>query len=679
MIGEAVGHYRIVEKIGEGGMGVVYRAHDTRLNRAVAIKVLRPEVAATAERQARFQREAHVLAALNHSNIAAIHGLEEHDGVFFLVMELVDGETLAHRVARGAVPTRDAIDIARQIARAMEEAHEKGIVHRDLKPANVKVKPDGTIKVLDFGLAKAMADDESGDDSTTADARTREGAILGTAAYMSPEQSRGGAVTSATDIWAYGCVLFEMLTGVRAFHGATEADVRAAVLRGEPPWASVAPDTPTSLRTLMKVCLERDAKNRLRHMGDARLFLDAAVTESTSSVAVGRPWRRRPRWLSPVAVIGLTALGLMGGFAVARFLTRSEPLSAIRLPMAPPSGLRPSLGFGPSVAVSPDGRTVAYVLESGTTTLLYLKRLEELEARSIGGTQGARSPFFSPLGQWVGFYDQDDRKLKKVSVGGGEPVAIADADFQGGAAWTPDDMILFASNNGLVRVPAGGGAPQAVTRAEAGQQWWPTLLPGGRVALFTSLPARGTFDEADIVAVDLAGGSPKVILRSAYYPRYSPTGHLIFVQGDSVLAAPFDAESLTVTGPAVTLLKGVWISSWMGYADFSFSETGTLVYISGGPHPGRATLASVDRAGNASYTHQRATRVSRPARVSRRAPGGGHARRSASGYLDLRSLPKDAQPADRLPQLGRVSAVATGHAMGGVFIDERWSGGHLPP
>jgi serine/threonine protein kinase len=239
MIGEAVGHYRIVEKIGEGGMGVVYRAHDTRLNRAVAIKVLRPEVAATAERQARFQREAHVLAALNHSNIAAIHGLEEHDGVFFLVMELVDGETLAHRVARGAVPTRDAIDIARQIARAMEEAHEKGIIHRDLKPGNVKVKPDGTIKVLDFGLAKAMADDESSDDSTTADARTREGAILGTAAYMSPEQSRGGAVTSATDIWAYGCVLFEMLTGVRAFHGATEADVRAAVLRGEPPWGPI--------------------------------------------------------------------------------------------------------------------------------------------------------------------------------------------------------------------------------------------------------------------------------------------------------------------------------------------------------------------------------------------------------------------------------------------------------
>ncbi len=614
MIGEALGHYRILEKIGEGGMGVVYRAHDTRLKRAVALKLLRPEVATNVDRLARFQREAHLLAALNHSNIAAIHGLEEDAGIVFLVLELVEGDTLAQRIARGAVQTRDAIDIARQIARAMEEAHEKGIVHRDLKPANVKVMSDGTIKVLDFGLAKALSDDERGDDPTATGARTREGAIVGTPGYMSPEQARGGAVNSATDIWAFGCVLFEMLTGVKAFHGATAADVRAAVLRGEPPWASLAPGTPPSLRTLVKSCLESDPKNRLRHMGDARLFLDSAVTESASSVGdMGRSSPQRPAWLSPVAVFGLTALGLIGGFAVARFLARSEPLSAIRLPMAPPSGLTPGLGFGPSVAVSPDGRTVVYVLESGTTTLLYIKRLEELEARPIGGTHGARSPFFSPRGQWVGFYDEDDRKLKKVSIGGGEPVAIADADFQGGAAWAPDDMILFASNYGLVRVPAGGGTPQPVTRAEAGQQMWPTLLPGGHVALFTSLPARGTFDEADIVAVDLTGGSSKVVLKSAYYPHYAPTGHLIFVQGDSVLAAPFDPESLAVTGPAVTLLKGVWISSWTGYADFAFSETGTLVYISGGPQPTRATLVSVDRAGKVSslIDERRAYRVPR--------------------------------------------------------------------
>jgi len=243
---------------------------------------------------------------------------------------------------------------------------------------------------------------------------------------------------------------------------------------------------------------------------------------------------------------------------------------------------------------------VFYALATGTTTLLYLKQSDELEARQIAGTQGARNPFFSPSGQWVGFHDEAHRKLKKVSLSGGEPVVITDSDFQGGAAWAPDDTILFASNYGLVRVPAGGGTLQTVTKGEAGQHWWPTLLPGGRVALFSSLPARGSFDEADIVAVGLNGGSPKLVLKSAYFPHYAPTGHLIFVQGDSVLAAPFDPETVSVTGPAVTLFKGVWISSWSGYADFAFSDTGTLVYVSGGPNPTKASLVSVDRAGRSS-------------------------------------------------------------------------------
>jgi len=613
MIGEALGHYRIVEQIGEGGMGVVYRAHDTRLNRAVAIKVLRPEVATNADRLARFRREALLLAALNHPNVAAIYGLEEDAGTSFLVLELVEGETLAQRLAWGPLRVRETINIARQIAGAMEAAHEKGIVHRDLKPGNVKVKSDGTIKVLDFGLARVLEDDRHGDDPTASDARTREGAILGTPAYMSPEQARGGQVDSATDIWAFGCVLFEMLTGAKAFDGASDADIRAAILLGEVPWATLA-GTPSSLRTLVRYCLVRDRKNRLRHMADVRLFLDSAETAGSSSVDdLADRARRRPAWLWPAATFGLAILALAGGFGVARFLAPSEGRSVIHLPTAPPSGLAPSLGLGPSVALSPDGRTAVYVLESGTDTMLYMKRLDELEARPMPGTQGARSPFFSHLGQWVGFYDGDDRKLKKVSIGGGEPVAITDADFQGGAAWAPDDTIVFASNYGLVRVPASGGTPQPVTRAEPGQQMWPTLLPGGRVALFTSLPARGTFDDADIVAVDLNGGTPKVILKSAYYPHYAPTGHLIFVQGNSVVAAPFDPESLRVTGPAVTLLKDLSIASWMGYADFAFSNTGTLVYISGGPQPTSATLVSVDRGGKATslIDERRAYRVPR--------------------------------------------------------------------
>lgn len=613
MVGEALGQYRISDKIGEGGMGVVYRAHDSRLNRPVAIKVLRPEVASNPDRLARFKREALLLAALNHPNIAAIHGLEEHHGLVFLVLELVEGETLAQRLARGPIETRDAIEIARQIACALEAAHEKAIIHRDLKPSNVKVTPDGIVKLLDFGLAKALSYEMRGDDPTVTHA-SRDGLVLGTPAYMSPEQRRGEVADRASDIWAFGCVLFEMLTGMSALDGVRRADLRAAVHHREHCWTALGSQTPPSLRALVESCLEINPKNRLRSIGDAGLFLAAALTESDSAettTAVSR--RPRVTRLRALAVSALIVFALIAGFEVARFRAPSAPAPAVHLPMAPPSGLKPSLGFGPSVAVSPDGRTVVSVLESGTTTLLYMKRLDELEMRPMPGTGGARSPFFSPSGQWVGFYDEDDRKLKKVSVGGGEPVAIADADAQGGAAWGADDTILFAANGGLVRVPASGGTPQPVTKADARQHVWPALLPGGRVALFTTLPARGTFDEADIVAVPLTGGTPKVILKSAYFPHYARTGHLIFVQGDSVLAAPFDPESLSVTGAAVTLLKGVWISSWIGYADFAFSDTGTLVYISGGPHPTSATLVSVDRLGNAKplLEDRRAFRVPR--------------------------------------------------------------------
>jgi serine/threonine-protein kinase len=304
MPAESFGRYRLGEKLGEGGMGVVYRAHDTRLNRAVAIKVLRPEVATNVDRLARFRREAHVLASLNHPNIAGIHELDEYDGTFFLVLELVEGETLAQRLSRGPMRVREAIGIARQIASAMEAAHEKGIVHRDLKPGNVKLKSDGTIKVLDFGLARALdlEEDMHGDDPTVPDANTREGVVLGTPAYMSPEQARGGPVDSATDIWAFGCVLFEMLTGTRAFDGPSEADVRAAVLLGELPWAALA-GTPSSLRTLVTYCLVRDRKNRLRHMADVRLFLDSADTAGSSSVDdLVRPPPSSPAWFSPQAV-----------------------------------------------------------------------------------------------------------------------------------------------------------------------------------------------------------------------------------------------------------------------------------------------------------------------------------------------------------------------------------------
>jgi serine/threonine-protein kinase len=597
MIGEAVGHYRIVEKIGEGGMGVVYRALDTRLRRTVAIKVLRPEIATNPARVARFEREARLLAALSHPNIGAIHGLEEHNGQFWLVLEFVEGDTLAAIIGHGPVPVRRVVDIAGQVARAIESAHEKGIVHRDLKPANVKVRPDGTVKVLDFGLAKALADDFGSEDSTTTDSATREGTILGTPAYMSPEQACGAPVGSPTDIWAFGCTLFELLSGQKPFKGSTSAEVRAAVVRGEPAWGSLLPDTPAPLRMLVRSCLEIEPNNRLHHMGDARLFLDSALTDATSSSQdLVHPIRKRQLTRGLVLAAAFTVAGGFVGVAVSHFFVRSEPASPIHLPLAPPFEHEPRFGFGPSVAISPDGRSMVYALESGTTTLLYLKRLDELDARPIAGTQGARNPFFSPGGEWVGFYDDDDRKLKRVSIRGGEPVAILSTDFQGGADWGPDDTIVFASNAGLMRVPAGGGAIDQVTAGEDGKMW-PTLLPGGKVVIFSRLSARGTFDDAEIVAVRLPRGEPQVVLKSAYYPHYAPTGHLIFVQGDSVLAAPFNVDALEVTGPAVTILRDLWISSWTGYADFGFSHTGTLAYVSGGRQPTQATLVTVERSG----------------------------------------------------------------------------------
>ena len=610
MIGSAVGHYRIVDKIGEGGMGVVYSALDTRLKRTVAIKVLRPEIATSAVRVARFEREAHLLAALSHPNIAAIHGLEEHNGQFLLVLEYVEGDTLSAIIAQGGVPLRRAVDIARQIASAIEEAHQKGIVHRDLKPGNVKVRPDGTVKVLDFGVAKVMADDLDG--PTASEFQTREGTVVGTPAYMSPEQASGAPVGSATDVWAFGCVLFELLSGHKPFKGSTPAQVRAAVARGEPSWELLSADTPAPLRTLIRSCLEIEPRKRLHHMGDARLLLDSAVSDTGwSSPGFLRQVRRRiPRvWF---LVAGVAAAAALAGVFVARFLVRSDQPYVMHLPLAPPFEHEPRLGFGPSVAVSPDGRAIVYALESGTTTMLFLKRLDEADARPIAGTQGARNPFFSPGGEWVGFYDDDDRTLKKLSIRGGEPVAILSTDFQGGAAWGPDDAIFFSSNAGLMRVSANGGTPDVVAAGE-GAEMWPTLLPGGRVVLFSRLPGRGTFDDAEIVAVRLPRGEPKVVLKSAYFPHYAPTGHLIFVQADSVLAAPFNVNDLAVTGPAVTILKDLWISAWTGYADFAFSATGTLAYVSGGRRATQAMLVTVDRGGveQPLLTDRRAYRVPR--------------------------------------------------------------------
>ena len=343
---------------------------------------------------------------------------------------------------------------------------------------------------------------------------------------MSPEQACGGPVANATHVWAFGCVLFEMLSGAKAFQGVTSAEIRAAVVRGEPRWDALPAGASAMLASLAKSCLERSPKDRLRHMGDARVLLDVALSAESSSAVTRRPSRRPFRWQPVVIGFGLMSIGALAALGGARLRRQTEP-PLMHITMAPPFQLEPSLGFGPSLAISPDGSAIVYVLETGTTTALYLKKLDEIDARAIGGTQGARNPFFSPDSQWIGFYDEDDGHLKKVAVSGGEPASITDVDFEGGAAWSADGTILFAAVDGLMKVSAAGGVPVRVTQAGARQQLWPMFLPGGRVALFTRLQARGTFDEADIVAIQLQNpGEAKVILKAAVPPPLRAVGSL---------------------------------------------------------------------------------------------------------------------------------------------------------
>lgn len=607
MVGESLGHYRVLELLGEGGMGAVYRAHDTQLDRDVAIKLLPEAWADDRSRLERFRREAKLLATLNHPNVATIHGWEEFEDRHCIVLELVDGETLAARLAStDALPVEEVLEIALQVARGLEAAHRRGIVHRDLKPANVARAPDGQVKILDFGLGKTLgaANPDAGlTDSPTADGDiTHGGEMLGTVPYMSPEQARGEPVDRRADIWAFGCLLHECLAGKSPFLGETRSETLARILKEEPDRNALPHPLPRRLSLLLDRCLRKDPRHRLHDIADARIEIEdlmaGPVDQETPETTVVTD--RSSRLPGPALALAGAALGAALAFFSVWTLSGERPVSIERIPMALPDQLQPSMGFGPSVAISPDGRTLAYVLERGTTTMLHAKRVENLEVQPVTGTEGARTPFFSPGGEWIAFFDEDDLELKKVAISGGEPVTIADAEVPWGGAWTPDDTIVFAStSSGLLRVSASGGeAPSPITDSGAGQHAWPTLLPGGDAVLLTANPEQGNFDEASIAWLPLSGGTPEVILESAYYPHYSPTGHLIFVQDGAVRAAPFDLDSRRITGTSVTLLEDVWTSSWIGYADFAFSSDGTLIYISGGPDPTLATLVEVDRSGN---------------------------------------------------------------------------------
>jgi serine/threonine-protein kinase len=631
-VGTRLGPYEIVAPIGAGGMGEVYRARDTKLNRDVALKILPEAFAGDPERLARFTREAQTLAAFNHPHIAQIYGLEDLGaGGSALVMELVEGETLDARlkaratestVARGfsrsepGLPFDEAMAIARQIADALDAAHGQGIIHRDLKPANVMVRLDGTVKVLDFGLAKAMDPLSSSaavalansPTITSPAALTGAGVILGTAAYMSPEQARGKAVDKRSDLWAFGAVLFEMLTGTRAFRGDDVADTVASVIAKEPDWTRLSAETPAAIRRLLRRCLEKDRNRRLSDAADARLEVDDALTSPSGNATLeglASPQRRRTwSW----AVAGGFGLGL-GATLVLMLLApgrRVPPPASMRLSaeLGADAALASSV-FGTAMTLSPDGAVVAFVSQkiAGGSPQLYVRRLNQLQATPLSGTDDAESPFFSPDGQWIAFFAGG--RLKKIAVTGGAAVTLGDAPNGRGGAWGEDGTIVFTPDSGsgvgLLRVSSAGGTPAPVTSLAEGEvtQRWPQVLPGGKAVLFTSSRTIGIYNDANLVVQPLPSGARKVVQRGGYHGRYLPSGHLVYINDGTLFAAPFDLDRLAVTGQPVPALEGVTSNASTGGAQFAMSASGTLVYL-----PGQSTSAGLpihwmDHEGNA--------------------------------------------------------------------------------
>jgi Tol biopolymer transport system component len=597
--GSRIGPYEIVGSLGAGGMGEVYRARDSKLNRDVAIKVLPESFAHDPDRLIRFEREAQVLATLNHPNIAHIYGLESSSGAGALVMELVEGEDLSELIARGPIPFADALPIAKQIADALEAAHELGIIHRDLKPANIKVRADGTVKVLDFGLAKALdptssATAEAMNSPTLTVRGTQMGLIIGTAAYMSPEQARGKTVDRRADIWAFGVVFYEMLTAQRAFKGEDISITLASVLKDELNWQALPPDVPEPVRRLLRRCLERDPKRRLRDIGEARLILEEPFSSQPAATATAAtratiPFRRRALPVVATAVIVAAAAGILW------WITRPLPAPALvtRFPIVLGQDqrfARMNLGV---VAVSPDGSRLAYV----ANRQLYLRSMSEAEARPVPGTNvDPASPFFSPDGQWLGFSSMTSGALQKIPVAGGTPLTICKANSLG-AHWD-GDTVVFATNQGIMRVPSDGGEPTLVVKVgDTPLALGPQLLDNGRLLLYTIAAEGGPlrWDTAEIIVQSLTSGERRVVARGGSAARYLPTGlrqkggrpsqgHLVYVVGNALMAVPFDLARLETRGAPVMVVEHVASSIGgfgSGIAHYSVSATGMLAYVPG--------------------------------------------------------------------------------------------------
>jgi serine/threonine-protein kinase len=609
--GQGLLHYRIVEKLGEGGMGVVWKAVDTSLDREVAIKILPDAFAADAERLARFEREAKLLASLNHPNIAAIYGLHESGDSRFLSMELVPGEDLAQRLARGPISNRDAWNVAGQIADALETAHDSGVVHRDLKPANVKLTPEGKVKVLDFGLAKALAAEPSASGAdpallpTLTSTGTRAGVILGTAGYMSPEQARGAVVDQRTDNWAFGCLVFEMLAGRRPFDGSSVTDILAAVVRDEPDWNALPPETPAGIRRLLRHCLAKDPRNRLRNVGDAGLAVADAALEPQSVAAArsgddSRPAGRALVWT--LAFVCIAAIVTAVVAVTSRPGSISEKSTWVDLQLADMEGATNRWGT-PPVALSPDGRTVAYEIhQSDVETRLAIRSLDSHELRVLPGTEGGDGPFFSPDGQWLGFFA--DNELRKVPLSGqGAVQSLHRFDHSVsilGAAWTPRQSIVFGIERvGLLEVPAAGGKAVSLTVPDVNRgemhHGFPFVLPNGDDLLFTVGAGIGaTVSRPALLSRDT--GEWSTLLPDGQYgnqPRYLSSGHLVYASGDRILAAPFDLDQQRLTSSPVVVADNVHVDLGSGVTYFDLSASGALLYLPVVPN----RLVWVDRQG----------------------------------------------------------------------------------
>jgi eukaryotic-like serine/threonine-protein kinase len=652
--GIRVGPYEVIEPLGAGGMGQVFRARDARLKRDVALKVLSIAGGVSTDYRARFEREAQVLASLNHPRIAQIYGVEDHDGAPVIAMELVEGATLADRIARGPVPLDEALSIAAQMCDGLEAAHERGIVHRDLKPANIKLRSGhdfDSVTILDFGLARAIDSGVTTDPTnspTMMGGATGIGVVMGTAAYMSPEQARGRAVDKRADIWAFGCVVYEMLTGTQAFAGESTTDILAGVVQRDPDWTKLPATLPSRIVDLLRRCLEKNPKDRLRDIGDARYEITRTHTTSqthTQPTAPAGESRRR--------VLGYGAASLIGAAVTAAIALvmpgRKADVSAdvpVRVTIQLPPDTTLALSRGSAVALSPDGRRLVYAARLKNTTQLFVRSLDHFESQAIAGTDNAENPFFSTDGRWVGFFAAG--KLKKVALDGGSPIVLADARAPRGEVWSGDSMFVTPANTDpIVRISALDGKATPVTTLEKGElsHRWPRVLPSGAALLFTVWNDNG-WEPSRIAGQHLDSKTHRIVVEAgASYPHFirdrAGRGYLVYARSEGLLAAPFDESKLALSNQPVPVVDSV-VTNLSGGAHFDLSASGTLAYVPGSVGESARELAWVQPDGASELL----AKVRIPGRSFRLSPDGTRIARnnavSANGGVWIEDIARNA-------------------------------------